>query len=75
MRCVCMHITSKQIELESLGFSGFVANSKPDQLGLSSYTCAFFGSVLFFAVATKIRDKYAVSPKIIPISFPELEKT
>ena len=31
MRCVCMHITSKRIKLESPGWSGFVANSKPDQ--------------------------------------------
>ena len=28
---VCTHITSKQIELESPGWSGFVINSKPDQ--------------------------------------------
>ena len=30
-RCVRMHITSKRIELESPGWSGFVANLKPDQ--------------------------------------------
>ena len=29
--CVCMHIASKQIELESPGWSGLVENSKPDQ--------------------------------------------
>ena len=28
---VCTHITSKRIELESPGWSGFVINSKPDQ--------------------------------------------
>ena len=37
MRCVCMHITSKQVELESLGWPGF--SSKPDQPGLSSSIC------------------------------------
>ena len=29
--CVRMHITSKRIELESPGWSGFVENSKPDE--------------------------------------------
>ena len=28
---LCMHLTSKQVELESPGWSGFVTNSKPDQ--------------------------------------------
>ena len=31
MRCFGMHIISKRIELESPGWSGFVANLKPDQ--------------------------------------------
>ena len=31
MSCVRIYITSKQIELESPGWSGFVKNSKPDK--------------------------------------------
>ena len=31
MSCVCIYITSKRIELESPGWSGFVANLRPDK--------------------------------------------
>ena len=36
---LCTHITSKQIELEGPGWSGYEFVTKPDQPGLSSSIC------------------------------------
>ena len=72
-----MYTTFKRIELESPGWSGFVENSRPDQLGLSSsirlevslnskpyHRCTFsryIGPILIVFVFLSDRRDYAKS--------------